>query len=221
MPEIDRRDFLKIVGMTAGAAATVACKEPVHYIIPYVNQPEEVIPGIATYYNTTCSGCSAKCSVRVKNREGRPIKIDGNPDGPLAHGHLCVRGEMSLMQTYDHTRFKGPMRRVKGADGKSTLEPVTWEEAMNALVEAVRANPGKTFLLGGADTGTRDALFDAALAGLGSPGNRLRYEPYAYESLRSGNELVFGTSAVPQFKIGDADVLVAFGTDFIETWLGL
>ena len=46
MPEIDRRDFLKIVGMTAGAAATVACKEPIHHIIPYLNQPEEVVPGI-------------------------------------------------------------------------------------------------------------------------------------------------------------------------------
>ena len=57
MPEIDRRDFLKIVGMTAGAAATVACKEPIHKIIPYLNQPEEVIPGIATYYNTTCRIC--------------------------------------------------------------------------------------------------------------------------------------------------------------------
>jgi anaerobic selenocysteine-containing dehydrogenase len=130
-----------------------------------------------------------------------------------------VRGELSLMRTYDHGRFTGPMRRVKAADGSSSLEPVTWEEAMNALVEAVRANPGKTFFLGGADTGTRDALIDQALAGLGSPGNRLRFEPYAQEALRSANELVFGTRAVPRFELGEADVVVAFGTDFIETWL--
>jgi anaerobic selenocysteine-containing dehydrogenase/Fe-S-cluster-containing dehydrogenase component len=219
MAEIDRRDFLKIVGMTAGAAATVACKEPVHHIIPYLNQPEEIVPGVATYYNTVFRGCGAAYSVRVKTREGRPIKVDGNPDGPLASTGLDVRGQLSLMRTYDHGRFKGPMRRVKAADGSASFEPVTWEEAMNALVEAVRANPGKTFLLGGADSGTRDALLDQAMSALGSPGNRLRFEPYAQEALRAANEQVFGTAAIPQFAIAESDVLVAFGTDFMETWL--
>jgi len=219
MPEIDRRDFLKIVGMTAGAAATVACKEPIHKIIPYLNQPEEVIPGIPTYYNSTCRLCPAGCSVRVKTREGRPIKVDGNPDGPLSRGHLCVRGELGLMRTYDHTRFKSPMKRVNNADGSISHVAVSWEEGMSGLVDALRANPGKAFFLGGHETGTADALIDQALAAVGSPGQRLRFEPYAHEALRSADELVFGTSAVPQFKIGDADVLVAFGTDFLETWL--
>lgn len=219
MPEIDRRDFLKIVGMTAGAAATVACKEPIHHIIPYLNQPEEVIPGIPTYYNTTCRICPAGCSVRVKTREGRPIKVDGNPDGPLSRGTLCVRGELGLMRTYDHTRFTGPMKRVDNPDGSISHVPVTWEEGMSILVAKLRDNQGKTFFLGGHETGTRDALIDVALAAVGSPGQRLRFEPYAHEALRTADELVFGTSAVPAFRIADADVLVAFGTDFIETWL--
>ncbi len=219
MPEIDRRDFLKIVGMTAGAAATVACKEPIHKIIPYLNQPEEVIPGIPTYYNSTCRACPAACSVRVKTREGRPIKVDGNPDGPLSRGHLCVRGELGLMRTYDHTRFKGPMKRVSNPDGSISHVPVTWDEGMSLLVDALRKSPGKAFFLGGHETGTRDLLIDQTLTAIGSPGRRLRFEPYAYEALRAADELVFGTSAVPQFKIGAADVLVAFGTDFLETWL--
>ena len=80
MPELDRRDFLKIVGMSAGAAATAACQEPVERVIPYLNQPEEVVPGIATYYNSTCRECPASCGIRVKTREGRPIKVDGNPE---------------------------------------------------------------------------------------------------------------------------------------------
>ena len=219
MPEIDRRDFLKIVGMTAGAAATVACKEPIHKIIPYLNQPEEVVPGIPTYYNSTCRLCPASCSVRVKTREGRPIKVDGNPDGPLSSGHLCVRGELGLMRTYDHTRFKGPLKRVVNPDGSISHVSVTWDEGMSLLLDALRKSPGKAFFLGGHETGTRDALIDQTLGAIGSAGHRLRFEPYAHEALRSADELVFGTSAVPQFKIGAADVLVAFGTDFLETWL--
>ena len=219
MPEIDRRDFLKIVGMTAGAAATVACNEPIQKIIPYLNQPTEVIPGLATWYNSTCRACPAACSVRVKTREGRPIKIEGNPEDPLSRGRVCVRGELGLMRTYDHGRIKGPMKRVVNPDGSSSHVAVTWEEGATLLVDALRANPGKAFFLGGHETGTRDALIDQALAAIGSAGQRLRFEPYAHEALRRANELVFGTRAVPQFRIGEADVLIAFGTDFLETWL--
>jgi anaerobic selenocysteine-containing dehydrogenase/Fe-S-cluster-containing dehydrogenase component len=214
MPEIDRRDFLKIAGLTAGAAAATACSEPVHNIFPYVQAPDEITPGIATYYNSTCRECSAGCGIRVKTREGRPIKVDGNPDHPLSKGRLCVRGEFGHMRTFDNARFKGPMKR--GAD--KSLQPVSWDEAMAAFVEALKKAGNKTVFLGGAETGTQDALIDQALAALGAP-HRLRFEPFAYEALRSGDQLVFGTDAVPQFKIGSADVLVAFGTDFIETWL--
>ena len=218
MPDIDRRDFLKIAGLTAGAAATVACREPVHKIIPYLNQPEEVIPGIPTYYNSTCRECPSGCGIRVKTREGRPIKIDGNPDHPLSKGKLCVRGEFGHMRTYDTARFRGPMKRVTDPTGGRSLAPISWDEGMAALVDALRKGGSKTVFLGGAETGTLDALLDQTLAAIGSP-HRLRFEPYAHEALRSANQVVFGTDAIPQFKIGSADVLVAFGTDFMETWL--
>jgi anaerobic selenocysteine-containing dehydrogenase/Fe-S-cluster-containing dehydrogenase component len=213
MPEIDRRDFLKIAGLTAGAAA-VACKEPVHNIFPYVHQPEEVTPGIATYYNSMCRECPDGCGIRVKTREGRPIKIDGNPDHPLSQGRLCVRGEFGHMRTYDSARFAGPLKR--GAD--KSLVPISWDEAQTLFVDALKKAQGKAVFLGGLETGTFDELLDKVLPALGAP-HRLRFEPYAYEALRTGNQLVFGTEAVPQFRIHMADVLVAFGTDFIETWL--
>jgi molybdopterin-containing oxidoreductase family iron-sulfur binding subunit len=218
MPEIDRRDFLKIAGMTAGAAATVACHEPVQKIIPYLNQPDDVTPGIATYYNSTCRECPGACGIRVKTREGRPIKVDGNPDHPLSKGKLCVRGEFGHMRTYDAGRFAGPMKRVTDASGARTLEKITWDEAMTLLVDALKKGAGKTVFVGGAETGTQDAVIDQALAAIGSA-KRLRFEPFAHEALRSADELVFGTSAVPQFKLAAADVVIAFGTDFLETWL--
>ena len=88
MPELDRREFLKVVGLGAGAAATVACEEPVRKIIPYLNQPEEIVPGVATWYASTCRECPNACSIQVKTREGRPIKVEGNPEDPVTGGKV-------------------------------------------------------------------------------------------------------------------------------------
>ena len=80
MPEIDRRNFLKLVGVSAGAAAASGCSDPVEKLIPYVIQPEEITPGLAVIYSSTCQECSAGCGLHVRTREGRPIKLEGNPN---------------------------------------------------------------------------------------------------------------------------------------------
>ena len=213
MSELDRRDFLKIVGMSAGAAAAAACQDPLEAVIPYLNQPEEVVPGIPTYYHSTCRECPSACGIRVKTREGRPIKVDGNPDDPIDGGSLCVRGQAGLHRTYDSARFKGPMRRDAGE-----LVPISWDEGMELLAEKLGEANGRIAFLGGAETGTLDEIIDGFLGALGSS-KRLRFELYAHEALRTANQRVFGTDAVPHFALDRADVIVAFGTDFLETWL--
>ena len=69
MSELDRRDFLKIVGLSAGAAATAGC-EPADKLVPYVIQPEEITPGIAVHYASTCQECPVGCGIHVRTREG-------------------------------------------------------------------------------------------------------------------------------------------------------
>ena len=123
------------------------------------------------------------------------------PDGPLSRGHLCVRGELGLMRTYDHTRYTGPMKRVDNPDGSISHVAITWEEGMSARGRELRANPGKAFFLGGHETGTSRRADRQALAAFGSPDQRLRFEPYAYEALRSADELVFGTCAVSAVRV--------------------
>lgn len=216
MPEFDRREFLKIVGLSAGAAATAACQEPVELVIPYLNQPEELVPGVPTYYASTCRECPSACGTVVKTREGRPIKVDGNPDDPISKGRLCVRGQASLYRTYDAARFKGPMKR---SDGGALVE-IGWDEVLDLLVEKLRpaAEANRVYFLGGLETGTLDGLIDQTLAAIGSP-NRVSFEPFAQEALRSANERVFGVDALPHFAFEEADVVVSFGTDFLETWL--
>ncbi|MFQ5697457.1 MAG: molybdopterin-dependent oxidoreductase [Myxococcota bacterium] len=215
MPELDRRQFLKVVGISAGAAAAAACQDPVEKVIPYLIQPEEIIPGIPTYYASACRECPNACPTRVKTREGRPIKVDVNSDAAGAPDALCVRGQSSLHRTYDATRFRGPMRR----EG-DRLVPATWEEALDRVANLLApvARSGKVTFLTSGSTGTLDGLIDEFLSGTGS-GERLRFELYAHEALRAANRQVFGVDAVPHFDVAASDFVVSFGCDFLETWL--
>ena len=89
MPELDRRDFLKLVGVGAGGAAAGGCADHVEKLIPYVIQPEGLTPGIPVFYASTCQECPAGCGLHVRTREGRPIKLEGNPAHPVNRGALC------------------------------------------------------------------------------------------------------------------------------------
>ena len=99
MAELDRRGFLKLVGTSAGAAAAAGCSELPEKLIPYVIQPEEITPGLAVIYASTCSECSVGCGLHVRTREGRPVKLEGNPDHPINRGALCARGQASIGRT--------------------------------------------------------------------------------------------------------------------------
>src|SRR3954453_11011314 len=80
---VKRRDFLKILGVTGAATATVGCgTQDVGKLIPYVNHPDETVSGTSTYYATTCRECASACGVIAETRDGRTIKLEGNPAHP-------------------------------------------------------------------------------------------------------------------------------------------
>jgi molybdopterin-containing oxidoreductase family iron-sulfur binding subunit len=90
----NRRDFLKYFGFSISAVALAACnKTPVKNAIPYIVKPENITPGIPNWYASTCNACSANCSILVKTREGRPVKIEGNSDSPIFKGGACATGQ--------------------------------------------------------------------------------------------------------------------------------
>lgn len=211
MSELDRRDFLKIVGLSAGAAATVAC-DPPDKLIPYVIQPEEITPGIAVNYASTCQECSAACGLHVKTREGRPIKLEGNPDHPVNKGRLCGRGQASLGRTYHPDRIAGPASR----SGDGSLQSTSWEDAKNKLAAKLGTAATRTWILGGPVGPSLDGLIDQFVAATGVAG-RVTYEPFGQHALIEASQKVFGVSAVPIFDVSGADVIVDFGSDFIDT----
>jgi len=214
MPELDRREFLKVVGASAGAAATAACSDPVDKLIPYLIQPEEITPGIPVFYASTCLECSAGCGLHVKTREGRPIKLEGNPDHPVNRGALCALGQASIGRTYHPDRFPGPMRR--GPDGR--LAPISWDEAIALLAAELKKAGNRTWMLGGETGPTASALIDRWIEAVGA-GGRVVYEPFAPEALVSASRTLFGVASEPVFDLSGADLVIDFGSDFLESGL--
>jgi anaerobic selenocysteine-containing dehydrogenase/Fe-S-cluster-containing dehydrogenase component len=216
MPEFDRRDFLKLVGLGAGGAATgcYRASELPEKLIPYVVQPEEITPGLAVVYASTCQECPAGCGLHVRTRESRPIKLEGNPEHPINRGSLCPRGQAGIGRTYHPDRYHGPVAR--GANGSPAA--LGWDEALGQLADKVRANPRGTWLLGGATGPTLSSLIDRWVAAVGA-GGRVVYEPFGYEPLRAASQAVFGRAVLPVFDLSDTDYVIDFGADFLDTWL--
>ncbi len=214
MAEIDRRDFLKLVGIGAGGAAASGCADKVEQLIPYVVQPEVITPGLPVFYASTCQECPAACGLHVRTREGRPVKLEGNPDHPLSRGGLCGRGQASIGRTYHPDRFRGPGRR--GASG--ALEEATWPQAIGELAAKISASPAGTWVLGGSTGPTLSGLIDRFVAAVGA-GGRVVYEPFSHDGLREASRVVFGAAGLPIFDLRGADYVLDLGADSLETWL--
>src|SRR5256714_12658703 len=215
---MDRRRFLKVLGVSsAGAAALSACgigPEPTEKLIPYLIQPEDQIPGTATYYATTCRECAAGCGLQVRVREGRAVKLEGNPESPINRGRLCARGQAALQGLYNPDRVIGPQIR----NAKGTFEAIDWDGAIQRLGVKVREASGKGIVfLTGAEVSSFGDLVDEWMRQVG--GRRLSYEPFSFDALRAGNRLAFGTAALPTYDFANAKYLLSFGADFLDTWL--
>src|SRR5512137_1511391 len=131
MADFSRRDFLKAVSL-AGTTAALGCSaDSPRKLIPYLVPPEDIIPGEATWYATTCRECPAGCGLLAKNRDGHVIKVEGSPLHPVNGGKLCPRGQASIQGIYNPDRFPGPHLR----NARGTFDSLSWDVAEKILVE--------------------------------------------------------------------------------------
>ncbi|HEX6938196.1 MAG TPA: 4Fe-4S dicluster domain-containing protein [Longimicrobiales bacterium] len=211
---MERRDFLKVLGAAGAGASLFGCStESAERLIPYVTAADEIVPGLATWYRTTCRECPAGCGMSIKTREGRAIKAEGNPLSPISHGKLCARGQASLHGLYNPDRV--PQALVRDEAGGWTR--IGWDDAEQRLATALGQAPGRKIFLTHAFTGTLDALIDQWAAAFGM--EVVRFDTFGWEPLRTANRLLFGIDAVPVHDFSAAEVIISFGADFIETWL--
>ncbi len=210
---IKRRDFLKVLGVSGAGAGLVGCStDKVERLIPYVTPPEEITPGVATWYSTACAECPAGCGVWVKTREGRAVKLEGNADHPVSQGALCARGHSALQGVYDPDRLDQPMRRNGDA-----FEPVSWDEAESLLADGLRAAGNDVLLVSGRTGPSLTRLQEDLMEAVG--GSRVEYEALSEAPLREAARMAFGTDAVPTFDFEAAGIVFSFGADFLESWL--
>lgn len=222
--QISRRRFLQGLGVTSAVSAA-ACANPAEQtILPYVKPDPEQIPGVAAWYSSTCTECSAGCGVRVRTREGRAVKVEGNPNSPVNKGSLCALGQAALQSLYDPDRLRGPQKqtfdRLKQENlsepTSQTFGAVSWDEAYIKIKKNVDSATGRKVLLTGELTSAQAELVGEFTQQLGF--SHVVWDPTQPVAVAKAAEMVFGSYGVPTFSLDKAQVVVNFGADFLETW---
>ena len=211
-----RRDFLKYLGFsTAAAALAASCEIPVKKVIPYVNKPENTIPGVADYYATTYVSGGDVVSVVAKVRDGRPIKLEGNELSSITKGGTSARVQASVLDLYDTARLRHP----KQFDGNNFQE-VTSFDAFDKLVgSAMSGLTGAVVLLTNTITSptTKQVIAEFLVKYPGS--KHVQYDADSYSGLLLANEATYGKKSIPSYHFDEAKVIVSLGADFLGTWL--
>ncbi len=209
-----RRDFLKYVGFSTAAATVAACEGPVHKSIPYVVQPDSIVPGVANYYATTIADGFDFASVLVKTREGRPIKIENNTDAKV-NGGANARVQASVLTLYDSKRVQGPM-----ANG----EPVEWkvlDATVKAKLNALKGSNKQVVLLTQTYASpSTTKLISEFKAAYGENVNHVVYDAISEDAALNAYNKAYGERALADYDFEKADLIVSFGADFLGDWQG-
>lgn len=214
----NRRDFLKFFGFSVAAVSLAACNTtPVRNIVPYLVKPEEITPGNANYYNSTCGACSTGCGVTVKTREGRPIKLDGNVNSPISGGGLCATGQASILSLYDTERLSGP-KKMNGTEPNDTDWATLDTEVTNAL-NAIQTAGGKIAIVSSTIHGPSSLSVINDFKTKYTNTTHVTYDAMGYSGILIANRDSFGKQVIPSYNFNKANVVVSFAADFLGTWL--
>ena len=212
---VRRREFLKVLGAASAVTTTIGCsQEKVEKLIPYLVSPDQTVPGVSTYYSTTCRECATACGVVAEVRDGRAIKLEGNPEHPVNHGALCARGQSALQGLYNPDRYRQPMVREGGK-----LVPTTWAKAIPLLSQklgAVRSTGGaaNVVFIDQHASGSFGLFLDQWLGAFGAPAH-YQYDSTADLSVRGANTVAYGVP-MPGVDMSAATLVISLGADFLD-----
>ncbi len=204
-----RRDFLKYVGFSTAAASLAACEGPVKKSIPYVVQPEQIVPGVADYYASTIADGFDFASVLVKTREGRPIKIENNKLAKAGYG-ANARVHASVLSMYDQNRAQGPS---KGE------EAVSWSDIDNEVMSKLNSGKQAVLLTQTFASPSTEKLIAAFIEKYPNA-SHIAYDAVGEDFALGAFEAKYGVRALPDYDFSKATVIVSVGADFLGDWNG-
>ena len=208
-----RRDFLKYVGFSTAAASLAACEGPVHKSIPYVVQPEQIIPGVADYYATTVFDGFDFANLLVKTREGRPIKIDNNTISGAKFA-ANARVHASILSLYDSMRLKEPKISGKNA---------SWSEVDSKVKTSIadaKAKGKQVVLLTNTLASPSTDRLIAEFIAKNPNAKHVVYDAVSESAALDAFETVYGERALVDYDFSKASLIVSIGADFLGDWQG-
>lgn len=211
--KISRREALRFMGASAALAGLTACtKLPTEKIVPYVQAPEEIIPGKPLYYATSMTQGGVASGVVATSTMGRPTKIEGNPDHPGSLGAADIYSQNSALTLYDPDRSQ-----VISHEGRIR----SWSDVLTVVDElraksSINQGAGLRFLT---ETITSPTLIDQLRDILKQfpKAKWHQYEPAGRDNVRAGARLAFGDYVETIYRFDQADVIVALDADFLGT----
>jgi molybdopterin-containing oxidoreductase family iron-sulfur binding subunit len=212
-PGHKRRDFLKMMGFGMTAVTLAACEAPIRKAIPYVNKPEDVDPGIANWYASTYTNGGDYCSILVKTREGRPIKVEGNSLSSVTQGGVTAQVEASVLSLYDNARLRGPKRG--GQTGNLDWQDLD-KEVIAKLAE-IAAKGGQIRIVSNTILSPSTKAVLAKFASKYATAKHVVYDPVSSYGIALANKESFGGSFIPSYDFSKAKVIVSIASDFLST----
>jgi MoCo/4Fe-4S cofactor protein with predicted Tat translocation signal len=209
--ELGRRHFLQIMVASFALAGLGACtKQPLEKIVPYVKQPPELTPGKPLYYATALTLGGFANGVIATSREGRPTKIEGNPDHPASLGATSVFMQASVLDLYDPDRAQTVLRAGQPSDWP------TFVSAMNSAMQDQQSKKGAgvRILTGSVTSPTLHAQLTALLAKFPAA-KWQQWEPLTRDNVLEGARLAFGEIVETHYAFENAGVVLALDADFL------
>jgi len=206
---VSRRGFLKVMGASFALAGLAGCtKQPDEQIFPYVKQPEDLVLGKPMYFATAHPFPTGAIPVLVKSDAFRPIKLEGNPEHPIAKGKSDAFTQASLLDLYDPDRSQFPRFRGEQTDFSQ------FQEQFAKAVAATKTGEGVVFLSETVTSPTLAGQWKAVQAKY-PQAKLVQYEPLNQDAGRAASKAAFGDYYDTQYKLEDADVILALDADFL------